>query len=221
MLDIAMQGMDGLELARQIRKKFGDDIGLVAITGAAVDDLRYKATFETVDHYFEKPVTLQQIQKLFSPWINGRANPTAWQQSWNRACCQEGMRFVTRHRGRGHGISRMRRRKKTQRFRLGQSLIQGTLEEERRQVQDVTSDRAPAQSTESSQKTIKVKILCVPSRTLHRGCLWLDNAWTLASMGRAHARRIDRHRGKTLIFSFMALGADHPTQAQGTRSKMT
>jgi DNA-binding response OmpR family regulator len=73
MLDIAMQGMDGLELAKQIHKKFGDDIGLVAITGAAVDDLRYKATFETVDHYFEKPVTLQQIQKLFSPWINGRA----------------------------------------------------------------------------------------------------------------------------------------------------
>jgi CheY-like chemotaxis protein len=67
MLDIAMQGMDGLELARQIRKKFGDDIVLVAITGMAVDDLRVKATFETVDHYFEKPVTLQQIQKLFPP----------------------------------------------------------------------------------------------------------------------------------------------------------
>jgi CheY-like chemotaxis protein len=67
MLDIAMQGMDGLELARQIRKKFGDDIVLVAITGMAVDDPRVKATFETVDHYFEKPVTLQQIQKLFHP----------------------------------------------------------------------------------------------------------------------------------------------------------
>ena len=65
MLDIAMQGIDGLELTRQLRCKFGDDIVLVAITGAAMDDPRVKATFETVDHYFEKPVTLQQIQKLF------------------------------------------------------------------------------------------------------------------------------------------------------------
>jgi CheY-like chemotaxis protein len=65
MLDIAMQGMDGLTLARQIRKQFGDDIVLVAITGAAMDDPRVKATLGTVDHYFEKPVTLQQIQKLF------------------------------------------------------------------------------------------------------------------------------------------------------------
>lgn len=66
MLDIAMDGMDGLQLARAIRRNFGDSIVLVAITGTPVDDPRVRQTFETVDHYFEKPVTLQQIQKLLS-----------------------------------------------------------------------------------------------------------------------------------------------------------
>ena len=65
MLDISMDGMDGLQLTRQIREKFGDSIVLVAITGTPVDDPKVRETFKTVDHYFEKPVTLQQIRKLF------------------------------------------------------------------------------------------------------------------------------------------------------------
>ena len=65
MLDINMAGMDGLELARRFREQFGDDVILVAITGSSADDPRVKATFVTVDHYFVKPVTLEQIQKLF------------------------------------------------------------------------------------------------------------------------------------------------------------
>ena len=65
MLDIAMAGMDGLELARRLREQFGDDIVLVAITGAPKDDPLVQATFVTVDHYFEKPVTLEQVQRLF------------------------------------------------------------------------------------------------------------------------------------------------------------
>lgn len=65
MLDIAMAGMDGLELTNRLRTQFGDDIVLVAITGEPHDDPLVRATFVAVDHYFEKPVTLDQIQKLF------------------------------------------------------------------------------------------------------------------------------------------------------------
>src|SRR5699024_8505919 len=65
MLGIAMGGLDGLELARRFREQFNDDVILVAITGSPADDPRVKATFVTVDHYFQKPVTLEQIQKLF------------------------------------------------------------------------------------------------------------------------------------------------------------
>lgn len=65
MLDIAMGGMDGLELAGRLRAQFGDDIILVAITGSPADDPRVLQTFSMVDHYFAKPVTLEQIRKLF------------------------------------------------------------------------------------------------------------------------------------------------------------
>jgi len=65
MLDIAMAGMDGLQLAQRLRAQFGDDVILVAITGAPPDNPTVQETFGTVDHYFEKPVTLEQIAKLF------------------------------------------------------------------------------------------------------------------------------------------------------------
>lgn len=65
MLDISMAGMDGLALAEKLRAQFEDDIVLVAITGSPLDDPLVQATFIAVDHYFEKPVTLEQIQKLF------------------------------------------------------------------------------------------------------------------------------------------------------------
>ena len=65
MLDIAMADMDGLTLALQLRERFEDDIVLVAVTGAPKDDPRVQQTFVAVDHYFEKPLTLEQVRKLF------------------------------------------------------------------------------------------------------------------------------------------------------------
>ena len=65
MLDIAMAGMDGLGLVQQLRAEFGDDIVLVAVTGSPRDHPRVQATLQAVDHYFEKPVTLEQVRKLF------------------------------------------------------------------------------------------------------------------------------------------------------------
>lgn len=65
MLDIAMAGMDGLHFSQRLRERFRDDIILVAVTGTPSDDPTVQATFLTVDHYFEKPVTLAQLRKLF------------------------------------------------------------------------------------------------------------------------------------------------------------
>jgi len=36
LVDIAMEGMTGWDVAREVRKKFGDDVLLIAITGAYV-----------------------------------------------------------------------------------------------------------------------------------------------------------------------------------------
>ena len=64
MLDITMPGMDGLDLARELRKVYGDDVVLVAVTGYSADDPRVKDTFDLVDHYYTKPLSPEVLQKL-------------------------------------------------------------------------------------------------------------------------------------------------------------
>ena len=67
LLDISMPGMDGLDLARHLRAKFGDDVILVAVTGSSTLDPRVNEAFALVDHHFLKPVLASDIQKLFPP----------------------------------------------------------------------------------------------------------------------------------------------------------
>ena len=66
-LDVNMTGMNGLQLAKALRREFGDDIILVAVTGAPQEDVTVAQTFETVDHYYIKPVTIAQVKKILSP----------------------------------------------------------------------------------------------------------------------------------------------------------
>jgi CheY-like chemotaxis protein len=72
LLDYSMPGIDGLELTKRLRAKYGDDVVLVAITGYDTDNERVVDTFARVDHYFTKPVTPQQIRKLLPP-VSGAA----------------------------------------------------------------------------------------------------------------------------------------------------
>ena len=63
-LDVNMVGMNGLELAQSLRREFGDDIVLVAISGGPKDNATVAKAFETADHYFPKPVGLDQIKAI-------------------------------------------------------------------------------------------------------------------------------------------------------------
>lgn len=63
LLDIAMDGMDGLELTRLLRARFGDDIVLIAITGVPQDSVAV-STFRLVDHYFTKPVDVYKLESI-------------------------------------------------------------------------------------------------------------------------------------------------------------
>lgn len=67
LLDIAMKGMDGLELTQKLRTEYGDDIVLIAVTGAPPDSPAVQSTFELVDHYFVKPLDIQKLQEILSP----------------------------------------------------------------------------------------------------------------------------------------------------------
>lgn len=66
MLDVTMAGMNGLELARELRAMFGDDVILVAVTGASRENPVVEQTFELVDHYFVKPIELERLQRLLA-----------------------------------------------------------------------------------------------------------------------------------------------------------
>lgn len=67
LLDIAMRGMDGFELTRQLRSEYGDDIVLIAVTGAPPDSESVQSTFELVDHYFVKPVDIEKLTNILAP----------------------------------------------------------------------------------------------------------------------------------------------------------
>lgn len=62
MLDVHMPDMNGLELARALRKKCGQDIVLIAVTGA--EDTMATEVFELVDCHFFKPVSAEALAKV-------------------------------------------------------------------------------------------------------------------------------------------------------------
>ena len=67
LLDVGMPEMDGFELTRQLRERYGDDIVLIAVTGREKDDERVSGTFARVDHYLQKPVDPDVLKKLLPP----------------------------------------------------------------------------------------------------------------------------------------------------------
>jgi CheY-like chemotaxis protein len=64
LFDINMPGMDGYEFATRMRARYKDDIVLIAVTGADVEELRVRDTFSVVDHYFQKPVEPEAFRKV-------------------------------------------------------------------------------------------------------------------------------------------------------------
>jgi CheY-like chemotaxis protein len=66
LFDIAMPGMDGLQLAQHMRTVHRDDVVLLAMTGD-VDDARAADTFAVVDHYFAKPFDLAELMRILGP----------------------------------------------------------------------------------------------------------------------------------------------------------
>ena len=66
LLDIAMKGMDGFELTQRLRTEYGDDIVLIAVTGAPPDSPSVQSTFELVDHYFVKPVDIRKLTNILT-----------------------------------------------------------------------------------------------------------------------------------------------------------
>lgn len=66
-LDIGMDDIDGLEVARRIRaREKGDDIVLIALTGLGQQHNILESRSAGFDHHFTKPVDINQLLKIFA-----------------------------------------------------------------------------------------------------------------------------------------------------------
>jgi CheY-like chemotaxis protein len=67
LLDIGMPGMDGYEVARQIRSRFPDRrTALVALTGWGQEEDRRRAREAGFDHHLIKPADVGALQVLLA-----------------------------------------------------------------------------------------------------------------------------------------------------------
>jgi len=75
LLDIGMPGMDGFQLARQLRQLSpGERTPVFAITGHSTDQCRTRAREAGIDHYLVKPADLAALQELLAT-VAGRPAP--------------------------------------------------------------------------------------------------------------------------------------------------
>ncbi|UXI65851.1 PAS domain-containing hybrid sensor histidine kinase/response regulator [Tahibacter amnicola] len=67
LLDLGMPGMDGYELARQVRTTLGDDdVTLIALTGWGQEEDRRRSKEAGIDHHLVKPVDFAALWELLS-----------------------------------------------------------------------------------------------------------------------------------------------------------
>jgi two-component system CheB/CheR fusion protein len=72
LLDLCMPGLDGFDLARQLREREGA-IRLVAVTGLGAREYRRGATAAGFDHYIVKPVEPSALVELLRGCAAGTA----------------------------------------------------------------------------------------------------------------------------------------------------
>jgi DNA-binding response OmpR family regulator len=66
-LDINMPGMDGCELAQELRARYDSSMVIVAITGMGDKSERVAKTIALADHFLRKPFESSTLRKLLLP----------------------------------------------------------------------------------------------------------------------------------------------------------
>ena len=65
LLDLGLPGMDGYEVARQLRlRPYGADLVLVALTGWAGREVRSRAADAGFDYHLVKPVNWEELERI-------------------------------------------------------------------------------------------------------------------------------------------------------------
>ncbi|HEY6141786.1 MAG TPA: response regulator, partial [Thermoanaerobaculia bacterium] len=66
LVDIGLPGLDGYDLARQVREKLGNDVYLVALTGYGQADDRKRALEAGFDVHLTKPADMVDLQNVLA-----------------------------------------------------------------------------------------------------------------------------------------------------------
>jgi DNA-binding response OmpR family regulator len=66
LLDLRLPGMDGFELAAELRRRCGTNLVLMAMSGLSRPEERSRATEAGFQHYLAKPIDLDELQDLLS-----------------------------------------------------------------------------------------------------------------------------------------------------------
>jgi DNA-binding response OmpR family regulator len=70
-VDLAMPGMSGVEVAKKVRERLGKDVRLIALTGFADKAFRRSARDAGFDYYVLKPLSAEEL----IPYIEGQLHP--------------------------------------------------------------------------------------------------------------------------------------------------
>jgi CheY-like chemotaxis protein len=65
LLDLGLPEMDGCELARRLRERYGPELTLLAVTGWAREEDREQAELAGVDYVLLKPVQPEMLSRFF------------------------------------------------------------------------------------------------------------------------------------------------------------
>ncbi len=62
--DVDMPKLNGFELAKRLRERYGDDMVLIAITGWGASNDRISPPFDVFNHCLRKPVELHTVRQI-------------------------------------------------------------------------------------------------------------------------------------------------------------
>lgn len=77
LVDIGLPGIDGYGLAREVRRKLGDDVYLIALTGYGQPQDRSRAIDAGFDVHLTKPVDIDALERLLANRTAGAPAHTA------------------------------------------------------------------------------------------------------------------------------------------------
>jgi len=67
LVDLGLPDLDGCELSKQLRAKYGPDLVLIAVTGRTGQLAQDTALEAGIDHVLSKPLSVERLRRFFPP----------------------------------------------------------------------------------------------------------------------------------------------------------